>query len=344
MDLYSLVKPAFFALDAERAHGLALKALACGMVPPRKAIADERLKQTLWGIDFPNPVGIAPGFDKNAEAIGGLFGQGFGFVEVGTLTPKPQTGNPKPRIFRLVEDNAIINRLGFNNGGIEDALPRLSAPRSGVLGINIGKNKSTQDALDDYVPMLQKVLPHADYVTVNISSPNTEGLRDLQAKEQLQRLLGALVKIRGADKTPLLLKIAPDLSEAQAEDIVAVVLQENFDGIIVSNTTIARPENMQSAHAKEQGGLSGAPLRDASTQMLKHVYALSEGKVPLIGVGGIVNGKDAVEKIKAGASLVQAYTGFVYRGFGLIDEINRALLDALEERNLTQLSALRGMA
>lgn len=343
MDIFKFSQPFLRAMDAERSHTLAIKALQHGLVPPRKSVESEHLKQVLWGVEFPNPVGIAAGFDKNAEAFPALYKQGFGFAEVGTLTPKPQAGNPKPRVFRLREDAAVINRLGFNNKGIDDALPRLAAARKGVLGINIGKNKTTQDALDDYVPLLGQVLPHADYVTINISSPNTEGLRDLQAKEQLQRLLSSLVAKRGADTTPLLLKIAPDLSELQAEEVVSVVLAEGFDGMIVSNTTIARPEYLRSAHKAEQGGLSGAPLRDASTQMLRHVYQLSEGKIPLIGVGGIMSGEDALHKIKAGASLVQAYSGFVYRGFGLVEEINQSVLAELEAAQLPSLSALVGL-
>ena len=344
MSLYKITQPLVQMLDAERAHNLAIKALKCGMVPAKDSFLDERLSQTLWGISFPNPVGIAPGFDKNAEAFHALYKQGFGFAEVGTLTPKPQAGNPKPRIFRLKEDGAVINRLGFNNRGIEEAMPRLTAKRNGVLGINIGKNKTTEDALDDYVPLLAQVLPHADYVTVNISSPNTEGLRALQAKEQLQRLLAALVEKRGTDSTPLLLKIAPDISEAQAEDVCAVVTGEGFDGMIVSNTTIARPEHLQSANKSQQGGLSGVPLRDASTALLKHVYALTEGKLPLVGVGGIMSGADAVSKVQAGASLVQAYTGFVYKGFALVDEINQALAAALDTHQLSNIKELVGKA
>lgn len=342
MDLFRITQPLLHALDAEKAHTLAIKALASGLVPQRKSHTDTRLSQKLWGVTFPNPVGIAAGFDKNAEAFPALYKQGFGFAEVGTLTPKAQVGNPKPRVFRLREDSAVINRLGFNNRGVDDAMPRLAQERSGVLGINIGKNKTTEDALDDYVPLLGQVLPHADYVTINISSPNTEGLRDLQAKEQLQRLLGALIEKRGMDKTPLLLKIAPDISAAQAEDVCAVVMQEGFDGMIVSNTTIARPDTLASNNKAEQGGLSGAPLRDSSTQLLRHVYQLTDGALPLIGVGGIMSGQDAVEKIKAGASLVQAYTGFVYKGFGLVSEINQALSDALDQSSLEHISALVG--
>ncbi len=343
MDIFCLAKPFIHALDAETAHHAAIKALRYNLVPSQKPIEDARLSQSLWGIDFNNPVGMAAGFDKNAECIPALAKQGFGSVEVGTLTPKPQAGNSKPRLFRLSEDQAIINRMGFNNAGVEDALPRLAAKRDCVLGINIGKNKTTENALDDYIPMLEKVLPHADYVTVNISSPNTEGLRDLQAKEQLTELLSALVQTRGEDTTPLLLKIAPDLSPEQASDAVQVVMEQRFDGIIVSNTTIARPDYLQSHQRLETGGLSGAPLMQASTELLRHVAKVSEGNIPLIGVGGIACGADAYAKIKAGASLVQVYSALIYQGFGLVNRINSQLLALLERDGFSHISEAIGV-
>lgn len=329
MTLYSLMRPLVHALPPEAAHNAALCALRHHLIPAPAVRPQEVLKQQMWGLDFDNPVGLAAGFDKNGVAAAPLLAQGFGFVECGTVTPLAQPGNEKPRLFRLREDEAVINRLGFNNGGLEPFVRNLQARKHarGVVGANIGKNKDQPDAVADYVAGLRAVYAQADYVTVNISSPNTQGLRDLQQRDALEDLLSALAGLRAAlaqeqkRRVPLLLKVAPDLSAPEREDIAALVLAHGIDGLIVSNTTLARPESLRSKHAGQRGGLSGKPLMGMSTQGLADFYRLTGGKLPLVGVGGIASAEDAYAKIRAGASLVQLYTALVYQGFGLVRDI-----------------------
>jgi dihydroorotate dehydrogenase len=334
--LYALARTALFRLDPELAHDLALKSLSAmgeraAWLGAGSSTGESR---RVMGIEFPNPVGIAAGLDKNAEYVDALAALGFGFIEVGTVTPRPQPGNPRPRLFRLEEHQALINRLGFNNQGVERLLRNLERVRfRGVLGINIGKNFDTpiERAADDYLACLDAVYARASYVTVNISSPNTQNLRDLQSSERLDELLAALMGRRaslaerhGAVK-PLLVKVAPDLDDAQIEAIAALAVKHRVDGLIATNTTVAREGVMGHRHSFEPGGLSGRPLFVAATRVLRRLSEALKGQVPLIGVGGILSGADARAKIEAGASLVQVYTGFVYRGPALVAEARRAL-------------------
>lgn len=330
MPLYPVVRPLLFRLDAECAHALVLRGIRHGArLPLAPPVAAECLAMECFGLRFPNPLGLAAGFDKNAEATGGLLHLGLGFVESGTVTPRPQEGNPKPRLFRLPEDEALVNRLGFNNKGLEYVRTRLEQrdTRAGIVGINIGKNKDTEHAIADYIVLLRELGPLADYVTVNISSPNTTGLRDLQRREALTELLESLLNERSKlpRSVPMLLKIAPDLGPAELEDVAQVVMQHRMDGLIVSNTTISRPPALQSSHAAETGGLSGKPLMPLATRTLRQVYVLTEGKIPLVGVGGIASAADAIAKIRAGASLLQLYSALVYQGPALIGDILRGL-------------------
>lgn len=336
--LYCLFGPLLRSLDPETAHGLAISALKSGLVPSTAPAKDPRLGQKIWGLDFANPVGLAAGFDKNAEVTGAMLGQGFGFVETGTVTPKPQPGNPRPRLFRLAEDSAVINRLGFNSDGAKAVVKNLkNAPRRqpGPVGVNLGVNKESQDAAADYVTGVKAFAGLADYLVVNVSSPNTPGLRALQDRNQLESLLVA-VKAALADAAPdnppaMLLKVAPDLTEADKNDIAQVVLEKAIDGLICTNTTIERPDNLRGRHKEEHGGLSGKPLFAPSTQVLADFYRLTEGKIPLIGVGGIGSGADAYAKIRAGASLVQFYTALIYKGPDLAVRIIRDLAELLEQ-------------
>lgn len=331
-DLYSLVRPGLQALDAETAHRLTIMGLKTGFVP-QAGKDDPILGVSLFGLNFPNPVGLAPGFDKNAEAPDPLLKLGFGFVEVGTFTPRPQVGNPRPRLFRLKEDKAVINRMGFNNDGLDAVKARLEARkgRPGIIGGNVGANKDSEDRIADYVTAIQGILGLVSYITINISSPNTPGLRALQSRESLAELINRCIEARGADKTPMLVKVAPDLVEADVEDIAAVALESGIDGLIVSNTTITRPETLRSAHKAETGGLSGAPLFEASTEMLRRFHAKVGHQMPLIGVGGIASGADAYAKIRAGASLVQLYSSLVYEGPGLVARIKTDLVKLLRQ-------------
>jgi dihydroorotate dehydrogenase len=325
-------------LDPERAHGLTIWGLRHGFGPKQTGPDDPALAVRLWGLDFPNPIGVCAGFDKNAEAFAALHRAGFGFVEVGTVTPRPQQGNPRPRIFRLREDAALINRLGFNNEGLDRVAARLAGPRTGILGANIGKNKDTDDPEVDFVTAARRVAALSDYVVVNVSSPNTPGLRALQDRAVLARLIGSVQQAlrESVDAPPpLLVKIAPDLTAEDERDIAAVALESGLDGLIVSNTTVDRPESLRSAQRSETGGLSGRPLFDPSTRLLARMFAATEGRVPLIGVGGIASGVDAYAKIRAGASLVQLYTALAYHGPGLLDRIKTELLACLRADGLT---------
>ncbi|MCH1908197.1 quinone-dependent dihydroorotate dehydrogenase [Stenotrophomonas sp. Y6] len=336
--MYPLVRPFLFAFDAERAHGLALSALELAWrtgTTPLLAARPAPMPTTVFGLDFPNPVGLAAGLDKNGEHIDALFGLGFGFVEIGTVTPRPQAGNPKPRLFRLPQHAAIINRMGFNNAGV-DALVRnveRSSQRTGPLGINIGKNKDTpnEDALSDYLVCLEKVYPLADYVTVNISSPNTAGLRELQEEQALRRLVGGLrdaqerLASQHGRRVPMLVKVAPDLSDRDIEAAARVLSELEVDGVIATNTTIGREGVEHDRRAAETGGLSGAPLLGQSTLVLRRLRARLPERIPLIGVGGIQSGADAVAKMSAGATLVQCYSGLIFRGPALIGECADAI-------------------
>ncbi len=332
------------ALDPERAHELAVKSLELGLYP-RPAPDDPRLAQTLWGLRFPNPIGMAAGFDKDARVARELLAFGFGFVELGTLTPGPQAGNPRPRIFRSLSDRAIVNRLGFNNQGHAAALRKLRSRPQGIIGINVGAGRDASDRIADYVLGVERFAQLADYLTVNISSPNTPGLRDLQAPDALDALLTRIEAARKAlpgRVPPLLVKLAPDLADQDLPEIVRVALAHGVNGLIVSNTTLARDGLMDKKFAAETGGLSGRPLFLRSTRMLARVYTLTGGKLPLIGVGGIDSGAAALAKIEAGASLLQLYTGLVFEGPALIGRIKQALVEAVEQASALSLAPLIG--
>jgi dihydroorotate dehydrogenase len=343
IDPFGLALPFLRRLDAEDAHRATIAALK--ILPTRGATADDpRLAVRAFGLAFPNPVGLAAGFDKNAEAPDALLGFGFGFVEVGTLTPRPQPGNPHPRAFRLVEDRGIVNRYGFNNDGHAAAMALLRRrARRGIVGVNVGANKDSTDRVADYVAGVRTFAEVASYFTVNVSSPNTPGLRDLQEPAALSDLLGRVIEARDAAPVarPVLLKIAPDLSLAQLDGIVRVARHRRIDGMIVSNTTISRPDTLRSPLARESGGLSGAPLFTLSTRMLAQAYLRVEGQFPLVGVGGIDSAARALAKIEAGATLVQLYSALVYEGPRLVCRIKRGLLDALDKED-APLSALVG--
>lgn len=338
------VMPALRVVTPEAAHGLALRAAALGLLPPARPDSPS-LEMHVLGLRFRNPLGLAAGFDKHGEAVDGLYRMGFGFVEVGTVTPEPQEGNPKPRVFRLVEDEAVINRYGFNSHGHAAVERRLRARQEAQLklttvgmplGVNLGKNKSSTDAAADYVAGVQTLGPLADYLVVNVSSPNTPGLRDLQGKAELRDLLTKVLAERdmlpSERKPAVLVKIAPDLTEQDKQDIAGVVCEVGVDGLIVSNTTTSRPRGLQSTQRLEAGGLSGKPLRELSTQTVREMYALTQGRVPIIGVGGVSSGRDALEKIRAGASLVQMYTALVYHGPPVVRTVKRELEELLREQ------------
>lgn len=348
IDVFGLALPFLRLLDAEDAHRATIAALKLlpARQPPKN---DPRLAVSAFGLDFPNPIGLAAGFDKNAEVADAMLGFGFGFVEVGTLTPRAQPGNARPRAFRLMEDRGVINRYGFNNEGHAPALARLSARHceersdDGIVGVNIGANKDAADRVADYVEGVKTFADVASYFTINISSPNTPGLRDLQEPDALSDLLVRVIEARDAApvRRPLLLKIAPDLSLAQLDGVVRVARARRIDGMIVSNTTISRPAMLRSPLAQEIGGLSGAPLFDLSTAMLAQIYLRVDGQFPLIGVGGIDSADAAWKKIEAGATLVQLYSALVYEGPGLVERIKRGLTLRLEQENIS-LAALIG--
>lgn len=346
-DMFSL--PLLRWLDPEDAHRLAIHGLK--LLPPLRSRPDDaKLAVRAFGLNFPNPLGMAAGFDKNAEAPDALLRLGFGFVEVGTVTPRPQGGNPRARLFRLERDEAIINRMGFNNDGFEAVLKRLAlrAHLPGIVGVNIGANRDSPDRVGDYVRLIEAFAPVASYFTVNVSSPNTPGLRNLQQAALLDDLLARVIDARErvrarAGDTPMLLKIAPDLSLAQLDEVVQVARARKVDGMIVANTTVARPASLRDkARAEELGGLSGRPLFRLSTRMVAETYVRAEGAFPLIGVGGIDSGGAALTKIRAGASLIQLYSSLVYKGLGLIDEIKNDLAATLLRTGHEQLSDIVG--
>jgi len=346
--LAGLARPFLLALDPEVAHELTLRALELGVYPRCTAKRARALEVAIWGETLPNPIGIAAGFDKDARVPDAVLGLGCGFAEVGTTTPVPQSGNPAPRVFRLVDDRAVINRLGFNNAGHRAAQARLQArPRRGVVGVNIGANKECADRVADYVAGIDAFYDVASYFTVNISSPNTPGLRDLQAPDALDDLLARVMAARdakvaaGAPRRPIVVKLAPDLAEDRLEPIVAALLRHGVDGIAVSNTTLARP-SLKDPAARETGGLSGRPLFHRSTVMLARVYRAIEGKVPLIGIGGIDSPAAALAKIEAGATLLQVYTGLIYEGPGLIGRTLDHLAQVCANRGAASITALTG--
>jgi len=327
-------------LPPEAAHQITIKLLKSNLTLNRKKNQEfNALRQTILGIDFPNPLGLAAGFDKNAEVIKPMFSYGFGFIEVGTITPKPQKGNQKPRIFRLLEDEGVINHLGFNNEGSKKILKNLKSfydgnNFGGVVGINLGKNKSTQNDIDDYLYCIEKFGSYGNYITINISSPNTPGLRDLQLRGRIETLVKKIQnkqsEIKNLNNKPIFIKISPDLDDEQLRDIALMSLANNVKGLIISNSTIKRPSSLISSYKNEFGGLSGKPIFLNSTIVLKKMYSLTNGQIPLIGVGGISNGYECYEKIKSGASLVQLYTALVYHGpkmiNGIIKELNGLIL------------------
>uniref|UniRef100_A0A8I3MWX2 Dihydroorotate dehydrogenase (quinone), mitochondrial n=3 Tax=Canis lupus TaxID=9612 RepID=A0A8I3MWX2_CANLF len=338
-------------LDPESAHRLAVRVTSLGLLPRATFQESDMLEVRVLGHRFRNPIGIAAGFDKHGEAVDGLYKMGFGFVEIGSVTPKPQEGNPRPRVFRLPEDQAVINRYGFNSHGLSVVEHRLLARQEkqarlteeGLpLGINLGKNKTSVDAAADYTEGVRVLGPLADYLVVNVSSPNTAGLRSLQGKAELRHLLAKVLQerdaLQGAHKPAVLVKIAPDLTAQDKEDIASVVKELGIDGLIITNTTVSRPASLQGALRSEIGGLSGKPLRDLSTQTIREMYALTQGGVPIIGVGGVSSGQDALEKIRAGASLVQLYTALTYRGPPVVGMIKRELEALLKEQGFTRIT------
>ena len=343
--------PFLRTLDPEKAHELTLRALEAGVYPRQSVADDPRLAQKIWGLAFPNPIGIAAGFDKDARVPEEILNSGFGFAEIGTVTPLPQAGNPQPRVFRLPADKGMINRLGFNSGGHAAVLARMKRlqrrGRKGVVGVNIGANKDSSDRDADYVAGVETFAPFADFLTVNISSPNTPGLRDFHALEELDRLLSKLMAKRdvlaeaeGAT-CPVTVKLSPDIADEEIGPICDKLAAHKVDGIIVSNTTLDRPK-LSGSDSAETGGLSGAPLYERSTRLLAKVYVHTRGAIPLIGVGGVTSGATALGKIEAGASLVQLYTGLVYEGPGLIGRIKSALVAGIERAGAQSIDGLIG--
>ncbi len=354
IDFYALARPALFSLPPEKAHNMTLRLMKCGLMPSCAPARDPALEQTLWGLTFPNPVGMSAGFDKNAEVVGPSFKMGFGFVEAGTVTPKPQAGNPAPRIFRDARHEAVINRMGFPNGGmdvfktnLERFLNSKHRP-DGVVGLNIGMNKTQDVPAKDYAELIHMLGSMADYITINISSPNTPGLRDLQKRAPLLELLGAVKDARaqacGDHPPPLLVKLAPDLNEEQMHEMAETLTEAQVEGVILGNTTLDRPEDLPESFRSQQGGLSGQPLTDKSTRVIHDFYALTKGALPIIGVGGVSNGQQAYDKIKAGASLVQLYSALVFKGPGVVGQISNELAALLKAEGYAHIQDAVGAA
>ncbi len=350
--LFNVAKPILHRMDPETAHGLTIKGLKTGLMPRANIPHDDRLHMKLWGRDFINPIGLAAGFDKNADVVAPMLNMGFGFVEMGTVTPKPQDGNPRPRVFRDVPHQAVINRMGFPNGGldvfrhnIEKFLENKNRPR-GVIGINIGMNKGVDDPASDYCLLVRALGGYADYLTVNISSPNTPGLRNLQSRENLLPLLDSILNERAkscaATNPPILVKLAPDLDDAQLEEVAQSLIESGVDGVILTNTTLSRPDFLPDNFKSEMGGLSGRPLTQKSTQIIAKFYALTNGKLPIIGAGGVSSAQDAYDKIKAGASLVQLYSALVFHGPSLIPNIINGLISLIEKDDYSHISKAIG--
>lgn len=352
---FKVIKPALHALDPEKAHMVTMSALKNGLHPTFKAINDPRLQVNLWNRNFPNPVGLAAGFDKNAEAIEAILKMGFGFTEVGTVTPKSQDGNPRPRVFRDPINEAVINRMGFPNKGLDvfkanvvTYFKKANHPQ-GIVGLNIGMNKDQTEPANDYCALIESLGQLADYFTINISSPNTPGLRNLQQRDNLLALIERIHKQRTKscdqdDPPPILIKLAPDLNESQQSEIAQTVIEAGVDGLVLTNTTLERPDYLSAGFKDEMGGLSGVPVRYKSTQIIGNFYKLTHGGMPIIGIGGISNGADAYEKIKAGASLIQLYSALVYHGPELAVKICKDLLDLLEKDGFDHISKAVGTA
>ncbi|MBR2814621.1 MAG: quinone-dependent dihydroorotate dehydrogenase [Reyranella sp.] len=340
---YSLIDLVLSRMDAEAAHGLALRALKSGLTPRDNRDDPSSLGVSVWGRSLPNPIGLAAGFDKNAEVADALLGLGFGLVEIGSVTPRPQEGNPRPRLFRLAEDRGVINRMGFPGQGLDAARSRLAIrPRRGFVGVNVGANKDSTDRAADYVTGCVALAPYADYLVCNVSSPNTPGLRNLQGRSELSGLLKRVQDAIGAKPVPLVVKIAPDASDDDLDDIVAVCRDLRLDGIIVGNTTLSRPASLRSPRRGETGGLSGAPLTSLSTEVLRKTARRVEGQFPLIGCGGVGSGADAYAKIRAGATLVQLYSAMVFEGPPLIRRIKDELAALLARDGHASVSAAIG--
>ena len=346
--MFSILRPYIFSLDPEVAHDLAIKSLKFNFIPESffKVENEDILETNFFGKKLKNPIGLAAGFDKSAEVYNSLYKFGFGFVEVGTITPKRQLGNSKPRIFRLEKDNALINRLGFNNDGLEIVSNRISenAPK-GILGINIGPNKETKNKINDFLKCLSVLHSKADYITVNISSPNTEGLRDFHESESLSKLLNVLNKEKKAQriKKPIFVKISPDIEEKDISSINELIIKNNIEGIIISNTSDSNRENLIDSKKNEKGGLSGQPIKNLSTSMIKKFYKENKGKISIIGVGGVDSGLSAFEKICAGASAVQLYTGMVYKGPSIVNEIKKSLIEILKKEKIKNITDAVGI-
>jgi len=352
---FAVVKPFLHALDPENAHKLTIKSMKACLSPKYNTVESDALKVKLWGLDFNNPVGLAAGFDKNAEVITATLNIGFGFTEVGTVTPKPQAGNPSPRVFRNTKNQAIINRMGFPNDGIEvfkknvkDFRKDKKAP-TGLVGLNIGMNKEQTNPAEDYAALIQELGCLADYYTINVSSPNTPGLRNLQSRENLLPLINDIKSARKnyCDREhppPILVKLAPDLELTQQKELAQAVLDANVNGLILTNTTLARPKFLPEKFREQKGGLSGKPLTDKSTGIIGNFYQFTKGKIPIIGVGGISSGADAYAKIKAGASLVQLYSALVFQGPALVNQINNDLITLLKQDGFKNISEAVGSA
>ncbi len=346
--MFSILRPYIFSLEPEVAHDLAINSLKINILPKSlfKVDHEEVLETNLFNRSIPNPIGLAAGFDKSAEVYNSLFKFGYGFIEVGTVTPKRQLGNSKPRIFRLEKDKALINRLGFNNHGSEIISNRLSENiPEGFLGINIGPNKDTKNKAEDYYICLSKLAPHSGYITVNISSPNTEGLRDFHNQDEMEKLLTGLNKIKKDKKInqPIVLKLSPDISESEVSPIIELIKKHKVNGIIISNTTDQNREKLVDLKKFEKGGLSGKPLRDISTKLIKKFYKETRGKIQIIGVGGVDSGESAFEKIAAGADAVQLYTGMVYKGPGVVKNIKTDLISILKKHNFKNIKSAVGI-
>ncbi len=346
--MFSIFKPLIFSLDPETAHDLAINSLKLNVLPKNifRVENEEVLETNLLNEKLPNPIGLAAGFDKSAEVYNSLFRLGYGFVEVGTVTPKRQLGNPKPRVFRLEKDQALINRLGFNNHGSETVSRRIANNLpSGFLGINVGPNKDTENKEEDYYLCLSKLSSYAGYLTINISSPNTEGLRNFQEQKELEKLLIGINKVKKEKNIskPLVVKLSPDINDEDISRIIELIFKYKIDGIIVSNTTDGNRENLHDVQRFEKGGLSGNPLKDLSTELIKKFYSETKGKIQIIGVGGVNSGKAAFEKISAGANAVQLYTGMVYRGPGIVKEMKKDLISILKKENIKNIGSVVGI-
>ena len=346
--MFSIFKPYIFSLDPEAAHDLAIKSLKFNILPNSifSVKNEELLEINLFNEKLPNPIGLAAGFDKSAEVYNSLFKLGYGFVEVGTITPRRQLGNPKPRVFRLEKDQALINRLGFNNDGSEIIFKRIADnPPTGFLGVNVGPNKDTKNKEEDYYECLTKLPSHANYVTINISSPNTEGLRDFHDQKALEKLLTGISKIKKKSNIlkPLLLKLSPDMNSNEVSKIVELIIKYKIEGIVVSNTTDSNRERLSDNQKNEKGGLSGQPLKDLSTNLIKKFYKETKGKIQIIGVGGVDSGQTAFEKISAGANAVQLYTGMIYKGPGVVKNMKKELISILKKERLKNINEAIGI-